>query len=150
MIKCKWVRILKKCIIIYNPNSGKYNKEKTLPKLKEVKFRGYRTTKEIVGKIKSATISKDANKYFVSVLVEVPFNKPGINPTSVVGLDLGIKDFVVTSYGEKLKNEVKINEKRLKGLQKGLARCKPGSKNGYKLKLKIQKMYLKIKNAENI
>ena len=65
----------------------------------------------------------------------------------MVGLDLGIKDFVVTSYGEKLKNEVKINEKRLKGLQKGLARCKPGSKNGYKLKLKIQKMYLKIKNA---
>ena len=45
----------------------------TLPQLKEVKFRGYRTTKEIIGKIKSATISKDANKYFVSILVEVPF-----------------------------------------------------------------------------
>ena len=45
----------------------------TLPKLKEVKFRRYRTTKEIIGKIKSATISKDANKYFVSVLVEMPF-----------------------------------------------------------------------------
>lgn len=27
---------MKKSIIIYNPNSGKYNKEKTLPKLKEV------------------------------------------------------------------------------------------------------------------
>ena len=119
----------------------------TLPKLKEVKFRGYRTTKEMVGKIKSATISKDANKYFVSVLVEVPFIKPIINPTSVIGLDLGIKDFIVTSYGEKLKNEVKINEKRLKGLQKGLARCKPGSKNRYKMKLKIQRLYLKIKNA---
>ena len=119
----------------------------TLPKLKEVKFRGYRTTKEMVGKIKSATISKDANKYFVSVLVEVPFIKPIINPTSIVGLDLGIKDFIVTSYGEKLKNEVKVNEKRLKGLQKGLARCKPGSKNRYKLKLKIQRLYLKIKKA---
>ena len=119
----------------------------TLPKLKEVKFRGYRTTKEMVGKIKSATISKDANKYFVSVLVEVPFIKPIINPTSVIGLDLGIKDFIVTSNGEKLKNEVKVNEKRLKGLQKGLARCKPGSKNRYKLKLKIQRLYLKIRNA---
>ena len=119
----------------------------TLPKLKEVKFRGYRTTKEMVGKIKSATISKDANKYFVSVLVEVPFIKPIINPTSVIGLDLGIKDFIVTSNGEKLKNEVRVNEKRLKGLQKGLARCKPGSKNRYKLKLKIQRLYLKIRNA---
>lgn len=118
-----------------------------LPKLKEVKFRGYRTTKEMVGKIKSATISKDANKYFVSVLVEVPFIKPIINPTSVIGLDFGIKDFIVTSNGEKLKNEVRVNEKRLKGLQKGLARCKPGSKNRYKMKLKIQRLYLKIKNA---
>ena len=119
----------------------------TLPKLKEVKFRGYRTTKEIVGKIKSATISKDANKYFVSILVEVPFIKYSINPTSIVGLDLGIKDFIVTSNGEKLKNEVKINEKRLKGLQKWLSRCKPGSKNRYKVKLKIQRLYLKIRNA---
>ena len=119
----------------------------TLPKLKEVKFRGYRTTKEIVGKIKSATISKDTNKYFVSVLVEMPFTKYSINPTSIVGLDLGIKNFIVTSNGEKLKNEVKINENRLKGLQKWLSRCKPGSKNRYKVKLKIQRLYLKIRNA---
>ena len=119
----------------------------TLPKLKEVKFRGYRTTKEIIGKIKSATISKDGNKYFVSILVEVPFTKYSINPTSIVGLDLGIKNFIVTSNGEKLKNEVKINEKRLKGLQKWLSRCKPGSKNRYKVKLKIQRLYLKIRNA---
>ena len=118
-----------------------------LPKLKEVKFRGYRTTKEIVGKIKSATISKDADKYFVSVLVEVPFVNIILKPTSIVGLDLGIKDFIVTSNGEKLKNEVKINEKRLKGLQKWLSRCKPGSKNRYKVKLKIQRLYLKIRNA---
>ena len=119
----------------------------TLPKLKEVKFRGYRTTKEIVGKIKSATISKDANKYFVSILVEVPFVKYSLKPKSIVGLDLGIKDFIVTSNGEKLKNEVKINEKRLKGLQKWLSRCKPGSKNRYKVKLKIQRLYLKIRNT---
>ena len=119
----------------------------TLPKLKEVKFRGYRTTKEIVGKIKSATISKYANKYFVSILVEVPLTNILLKSTSIVGLDLGIKDFIVTSNGEKLKNEVKINEKRLKGLQKWLSRCKPGSKNRYKVKLKIQRLYLKIRNA---
>ena len=119
----------------------------TLPKLKEVKFRGYRKEKEMLGKIKSATISKYANKYFVSILVEVLFVKYSLKPTSIVGLDLGIKDFIVTSNGEKLKNEVKINEKRLKGLQKWLSRCKPGSKNRYKVKLKIQRLYLKIRNA---
>lgn len=109
----------------------------TLPKLKEVKFRGYRTTKEIIGKIKSATISKDANKYFVSILVEVPFITYSLKTTSIIGLDLVIKNFIVTSHGEKLKNEVRINEKRLKGLQKWLSRCKPGSKNRYKVKLKM-------------
>lgn len=119
----------------------------TLPKLKEVKFRGYRKDKKMVGKIKSATISKDANKYFVSILVEVIFVMHSLKPTSIVGLDLGIKDFIVTSNGEKLKNEVKINEKRLKGLQKWLSRCKPGSKNRYKVKLKIQRLYLKIRNT---
>ena len=119
----------------------------TLPKLKEVKFRGYRTTKKIIGKIKSATISEFVNKFFVSVLVEVPFVKYSLKQTSSVGLDLGIKDFIVTSNGEKLKNEVKLNEKRLKGLQKWLSRCKPGSKNRYKVKLKIQRLYLKIRNA---
>ena len=119
----------------------------TLPKLKKVKFRGYRNIKYIYGKIKSATISKEANKYFASVLVEIPFVKPQVNLTSIVGLDLGIKDFIVTSNGEKIKNQVKNYEKRLKGLQKGLSRCKAGSKNRYKMKLKIQRLYLKIRNA---
>ncbi len=59
------------------------NKVITLPKLKKVKFRGYRNIK----KIKSATISKDAKKYFVSVLIETLFTKPTINPTSILGLD---------------------------------------------------------------
>ena len=125
-----------------------YNKRViNLPKLKGVKFRGYRKDKIMVGKIKSATISKDANKYFVSILVEVPYTNISLKPTSIVGLDLGIKDFIITSNGEKLKNEVKINEKRLKGLQKWLSRCKSGSKNRYKVKLKIQRLYLKIRNA---
>jgi len=77
----------------------------------------------------------------------MPFVKYSLKPTSIVGLDLGIKDFIVTSNGEKIKNEVKINEKRLKGLQKWLSRCKAGSKNRYKVKLKIQRLYLKIRNA---
>ena len=123
------------------------NKLIALPKLKEVKIRGYRNLKVIPGKVKSATVSKDAGKYYVSVLVEVSFTKPVIDLNNVIGLDLGIKDFIVTSDGEKIKNEVKMNEKRLKGLQKGLSRCVPGSKNYNKMKLKIQRLYLKIRNS---
>ena len=44
------------------------NKTITLPKLKEVKIRGYRNKEVIPGEIKSAVIKKDAGKYYVSVL----------------------------------------------------------------------------------
>ena len=120
----------------------------TLPKLKEVKIRGYRNKTNIIGDIKSATVKKEAGKYYVSVLIDEPFIKPLFIPRSIVGLDVGIKDLVITSHNEKIENslEVKTLIKKIKGLQKGLARSKPRSKNRYKIKLKIQKVYQKLKN----
>ena len=53
----------------------------------------------------------------------------------------------MTSDNEKIENKIKLNTKRLIGLQRGLSRCKAGSKNRYKLKLKIQRLYQKIRNA---
>ena len=124
------------------------NKVITLPKLKEVKFRGYRNKTSLIGNVKSAVIRRQAGKYYVSVLVEEPLLLPEFTPRSIVGLDLGIKDLIVTSYNEKIENSLKSQnvQKRIKGLQKGLARCKPGSKNRYKIKLKIQRAYMKLKN----
>ena len=119
----------------------------TLPKVKEIKIRGYRNKENILGEIKSAVIKKEAGKYYVSVLIEEEFIRPNLIPSSIIGIDLGIKNFIVTSHNETIENTVKINQKRLIGLQKGLARCKPGSKNRYKMKLKIQRMYQKIRNA---
>ena len=69
-----------------------------LPKLGKVKIRGYRDKERIEGKIINATISKDAtNKYYVSVLVEEELLVEKVTPASIVGIDLGIKDLVVTS-----------------------------------------------------
>ena len=123
------------------------NKIITLPKLKEVKFRGYRN-KTNIGNIKSAVIRRQANKYYVSVLVEEPLILPEFIPRSIVGLDLGIKDIIITSYNEKIENSLSSLEvnKRIKGLQKRLSRCMPGSKNRYKIKLKLQRAYRKLKN----
>ena len=123
------------------------NKTITLPKLKEVKIRGYRNKEVILGNIKSAVIKKEAGRYYVSVLIEEPLIKPSFVPKSIIGIDLGIKDLIVTSFNEKIENTIKLNTKRLIGLQRGLSRCKAGSKNRYKLKLKIQRMYQKIRNA---
>lgn len=118
-----------------------------LPKLKWVKIKGYRNKESINGRIRSAVIRKDAERYYVSILVEEDVYKPMFTPQSIIGIDLGIKDLIVTSHNEKIKNIIKDRSKRLKGLQRALARCKAGSKNRYKIKLKIQRLWQKIRNA---
>ncbi len=123
------------------------NRTITLPKLKEVKIRGYRNKEVIIGDIKSAVIKKEAGRYYVSVLIEEELIKPSFVLSSIIGIDLGIKDLIVTSFNEKIENTIKLNSKRLIGLQRGLSRCKSGSKNRYKMKLKIQRLYQKIRNA---
>ncbi len=120
-----------------------------LPKLGKVKIRGYRDKERIEGKIVNATISRDAtNKYYVSVLVEEELLVEKVTPTSIVGIDLGIKDLVVTSDGIKYGNDKVLMkyEKRLKRLQRKLSRQVKGSKNYLKTKEKIARIHTKIKN----
>ena len=127
------------------------NKKVKLPKLGLVDIRGYRTLKEIKGKIINATIEKETtNKYYVSIVVEEKeFGLSKVTPQSIVGIDLGIKDLVVTSDGEKYNNpkELLKREKRLKRLQRKLARQIKGSNNYYKTKERIARIYSKIKNS---
>ena len=89
------------------------NKTITLPKLKKVKIRGYRNLEKINGKIINATISREANKYYVSVCVSEEVEVPEFTPTSIVGIALGIKDLVITSDFQKYHND-KIIEKNKK------------------------------------
>ena len=122
----------------------------TLPKLKEVKIRGYRDLESLPGRIINATISEySSGKYYVSVLVEVNHIEPKIIPKRIVGIDLGIKDVVITSDGEKIKNEKIIEkyEKRIKRKQRELARREKGSSNYYKTKKKLAVLFQKLKNA---
>ena len=71
-----------------------------------------------------------------------------VTPTTIVGIDLGIKDLVVTSDGVKYGNEKVLTkyEKRLKRLQRKLSRQEKASKNYLKTKMKIARNYAKIKN----
>jgi len=120
-----------------------------LPKLKEVKIRGYRNIKEINGRIINATIKRQANKYYVSICVEELITIPKIIPTKIIGIDLGIKDLIITSDGETIENKhiIEKYERKIKGLNRWLSRSKPGSKNRYKIIKKLQTVYKKIKNA---
>ena len=120
-----------------------------LPKLGKVNIRGFRNKGRIEGKILNATISRETtNKYYVSVLVEEDILIEKVIPTTIVGIDLGIKDLVVTSDGIKYGNDKVLMkyEKRLKRLQRKLSRQVKGSKNYLKTKEKIARVHAKIKN----
>jgi len=127
-------------------------KEKTikLPKLKKVKIRGYRNLEAIDGHIINATVTKETTgKYYVSIVVEEKEEiKEKVNPESIVGLDVGVKELVVTSNGEKFENPKSFNkyEKRIKRLQRKLSKQKRDSKNYQKTKLKLAKIHHQIKN----
>lgn len=117
-----------------------------LPKLKWVKAKLHR---EFVGRIKSATISQvPSGKYFVSILVEtehIPIKSTG----SMIGVDLGIKDLLITSDGEKIDNirTTKKYEDKLAKEQRKLSHKAKGSKNWGKQRIKVARIYEKIHNT---
>ena len=126
------------------------NRRIKLPKLKWVKIRGYRNTDNINGKIKSATISREANgKYYVSVLYEMYDKVPEINHRTIVGIDLGIKKLLTLSDGITYDNNKYIDkyEKRIKRKQRELSRKEKGSKNYYKCKKELAVLHSKLANA---
>ena len=101
------------------------------------------------GGIKSCTISKTTtNEFFVSFLVETEHKK--LEKTGkTIGIDLGIKDFVITSEGYKYKNNryTKTYAKSLKKVQQHLSSKKKGSKLYEKQRLKVAKLHKKITNS---
>ena len=94
----------------------------------------------------SITISKDpSGRYFVSFLVEEELEQ-WEKTEEKIGIDLGIKDVVVTSKGFASGNPKYLRkyEARLKTLQRRLARKQKGSNNRYKAQLKVAKLHAKI------
>ena len=120
-----------------------------LPKLKEIKIRGYRNLGKIEGRIINATIYKEAGKYYASICVEQYIKIKKIPIRRAIGIDVGVKELLTTSDGTIIKNMKFIDkyEKKLKGLNRWLSRCEKGSKNREKVKKKIQAVYSKLKNA---
>ena len=102
-------------------------------------------------KIKSGTITKDADKYFISVLVEEELKKTiKTNNNDGLGIDLGLKDFATISNKQVFKNinksiKIKKLEKSLKRQQKNLSRkFKNKKRKGGETANNIQKNILKV------
>jgi len=107
-----------------------------------------RESLRFVGKILSATISRSADKWFVSITVDTPA-KPiqTANENQVaVGVDLGVSDFATLSTGKKEPGPKphKALLARLKRLSRNLSHKKKGSNNRHKARLKLARLHRRI------
>lgn len=103
--------------------------------------------------IRSATMSKTkSGNYFLSILIDIPqdeivkFKQTGES----VGIDLGVKDFVITSDGEVFGNKhfLKKEEQKLKKLQRQLSKKVKGSNNHNKARIKLAKAFEHLINQK--
>lgn len=103
--------------------------------------------------IRSATLSKTkSGNYFLSILIEVPQEdvvKFGLTDKRV-GIDLGVKDFVITSDGEVFENRhfFKKQEKKIAKLQRQLSKKQKGSNNRNKQRIRIAKAFERLTNQK--
>lgn len=96
------------------------------------------------------TISRDVDRWFASIAVEEQDNiKPEIE--EIIGIDLGIKKLATCSNGDVYHNPKILNkyQKKLSCEQKNLSRKIKGSKNRNKNKIKVAKIYRKIRIIRN-
>lgn len=106
-------------------------------------------SKQVEGKISAVSVRKTpSKKYYVSILVEKDEFKTFEKTGSVVGIDLGIKDFCITSDGLKYSNPhfLKKSEHKLIRCQRKLSRKSRGSNNYDKQRIKLAKIHEKINN----
>ena len=125
--------------------------------LKDIKIRCsdlyFRRLKQYKNNIRRATLSKSkSGNFFLSILIDFPQEEfiKFKHTKSEVGIDLGVKDFVITSDGELFKNKhfIKNQEKLIKKLQKQLSHKAKGSKNKEKARRRLAKAYEKLTNQK--
>ena len=124
-----------------------------------IKEKGYIPTTKDGYVIKSGHVSIKADRYYVSVLVEIPDKRIASNSSEGIGIDLGLKDFAIVSNGKTYKNinksaKLRKLEKKLIREQRSLSRKYENLKKGgptqkrniQKQRLKIQKLHHRIDN----
>ena len=124
-----------------------------------IKEKGYIPTTKDGYVIKSGHVSIKADRYYVSVLIEIPDNRIVSHSGEGIGIDLGLKDFAIVSNGKTYKNinksaKLRKLEKKLIREQRSLSRKYENLKKGgstqkrniQKQRLKIQKLHHRIDN----
>lgn len=126
--------------------------------LKNIKFRCsylyFRRLQKYNKNIRSATLSKTkSGNFFLSILIEMEDTelKRFEHTNEQVGIDLGVKDFVITSDGKVFENKhfFKKEEKQVKKLQRQLSKKVKGSNNRKKAQFRIAKLFERITNKKD-
>lgn len=119
------------------------NKNIQLPRLGLINLK---ETSAVKGRILSATITKEANRWFVSFSVEEEIAAPKPINGDPIGIDLGISHFAIYSDGNKIESPKPLNKHldRLKRYSHQHSRKMAGSKNRKKSALKLSRAHRKI------
>ena len=127
--------------------------------LKNIKFRCsdlyFSRLQKYNKNIRSATLSKTkSGNFFLSILIEMEEAelKRFEHTNEPVGIDLGVKDFVITSDGEVFENKhfFKKEEKQMNKLQRQLSRKVKGSNNRKRVQVRIAKLFERIMNKKDV
>ena len=130
---------------VYLSEDGKYI---SLPKIKNIKIKMHR---KFDGVIKTVTVSKECDDtYYVSILVEENIEAKPKSKNSV-GIDLGIKSYIVDSNSERIDNPKYLTKSllRLAIEQRKLSHMKKGGKNRNKQRIKVARLHRRIRNQRN-
>ena len=146
-----------KCRFPKDAISGiKGNRINIIKSLKDIHFKCSRKDESYLNKnqglISSATLTKTCScKYYLSILIDKPHFVRYNKTNNIVGIDLGIKDLIITSNGEKFENKqfYRKQENKLKKLNRKFAKTQKDSNNHKKLRVKIAKLNEKIKNQRS-
>jgi putative transposase len=104
-----------------------------------------------VGKLKSVTVSRAADRWFASVAVEIDHQVPARENQAAVGVDLGIKALATLSDGRGVEGPKALRRslKKLKRLSRAVSRKKKGSANQRKAAAKLARLHARIANIRH-
>jgi len=138
--------------IVYNQSGFKYLKTNKrydilkLSKIGDIKIRIHRIFK---GNIKQIIIKKSFLGWYAFIVTDEEYKiKGGENN---IGIDLGVINFITTNEGRKITNPLFMNKniERLKTTSRKISKSKKGSKNRYKYRIALKKIWEKIDNQKN-
>lgn len=131
-----------------NPTNGNIQLVENYLKLPKLGWVRFHKSQEVRGRILSVTVTATkAGKYVAGILCETEVNPhPAVD--GAVGLDLGLKSYLTTSYAVTVANprHYRALQRKLRRAHRKLSRCEKGSKGRAKAKTKLARVYEQVSN----